>query len=907
MVSGKPIYEELEERVQKLTREIEVHKTAERKLAKTQQLLLAAIEQSPAGIMIYDVQDQQFLIANSAALGISEKRPPDATAIPELLHPFNWKIYYPDGRALADEELPLRQAVKDGSTVRSMDVIIRRADGQERWVLGDAAPVRDSQGRIIAGIVVFPDVTELRDQQARYKRLFQDASMGILLADEQMHILDANRQALKMLGYTYEEITQMAVSDLLHPDDLNAQPLITPAAINDPERVVTIERHYLCKGGNHIPVEVNLRVFPNNKLLAMFQDISQRKQAEEALRAANEALEVVYRCSNAAIVCLDRKACVTFWNPAAEEMFGWTEQEVIGKPYPAVPPEQRKAFESLFEQQMSGKPISDEPILRQRRDGSNFYVSTTTGPMRNEKGEIVGSISVMIDITKRKQTEQALQQSEERYRSLVENTQDGYFICQVPSGRFHFLNQRLCDLLAYSHQEGLSLSLWDIIAPDDHEALGAMMDASGDGDRIGPGPQVFRALTKEGNVIRAEISAARVTFEEKPALQGLLRDITEKERLQAQLQQAQRLESIGTLAGGVAHDFNNLLMAIQGNASLALLNLKPTHPAYERLKSISSFIQDASALTKQLLGFARGGKYEVKVTDLNLLVAKTAQLFGRTKKEITLHTQLQPNIWMVEVDRVQIEQVLLNIFVNAWQAMPGGGQIFLETENAILDSTYSTTFSVAPGRYVKVSITDTGIGMDKSIQAKIFEPFFTTKDRSRGTGLGLASAYGIIKNHDGIIQVYSERGRGATFSIYLPSVQKSVEQGEAEVETLVRGKETILLVDDEEMILNVGKEMLDELDYRVLLASSGTEALGLYAQNWNSIDLVILDMIMPDMGGGETYDKLRRINPELKTLLCSGYSLNDEATQILSRGCNGFIQKPFSMEVLSRKIRDVLD
>jgi signal transduction histidine kinase len=428
------------------------------------------------------------------------------------------------------------------------------------------------------------------------------------------------------------------------------------------------------------------------------------------------------------------------------------------------------------------------------------------------------------------------------------------------------------------------------------------------GQKTNTTPRSYIAVRKQGTQFRAEISTALVTFNEKPAIQGLLRDVTEKERLHAKLQQAQRLESVGTLAGGVAHDFNNLLMAIQGNASLALTRLETSHSAYEKLRNITTYVEDAAALTKQLLGFARGGKYEVKATQLNDLIQKTAQMFGRTKKEITIRIKPQQDLWSVAVDRGQIEQVLLNLLVNACQAMPNGGKIYIQTSNVILDSVYAKAYNVKPGEYTKTTVTDTGLGMDKAIQNKIFEPFFTTKDRGRGTGLGLASAYGIIKNHDGIINVYSEKGKGTTFTIYLPATEMAEITGEKSHISPLRGTETVLIVDDEEIILNIATELLEELGYQTRIARTGFEAVDVYQQQQDEIDMVILDMVMPGMSGEETYEKIYQMNPEVKALLASGYSIDDKASKILRNGCcNGFIQKPYNIEELSRKLRELLD
>jgi nitrogen-specific signal transduction histidine kinase/CheY-like chemotaxis protein len=384
-------------------------------------------------------------------------------------------------------------------------------------------------------------------------------------------------------------------------------------------------------------------------------------------------------------------------------------------------------------------------------------------------------------------------------------------------------------------------------------------------------------------------------------------DISEKKRLEAQLQQAQKLESLGTLAGGVAHDFNNLLMGIQGRTSLMMIETESYHPHYEHLREIENYVISAAELTKQLLGFARGGKYEVKPTDLNTLITQNSRMFGRTKKEISIHRKYEDDLWMVAVDQGQIDQVLLNIYVNAWQAMPGGGDLYIQTENVTLDLNFVSPYGLPPGKYVKVSVTDTGIGMDESTLKRVFDPFFSTKTKERGTGLGLASAYGIVQNHDGIITAYSVKDQGATFSIYLPATDKSAPAERKPDQEILGGTETILLVDDEEMILSAGRKMLEKMGYTVITAENGQKAIAAFSADQAGIDMVVLDMVMPEMSGGDTYDRLKHIDPAIKVLLSSGYSVNGQATDILNRGCNGFIQKPFDLKSFSRKIREVLD
>jgi signal transduction histidine kinase/ActR/RegA family two-component response regulator len=410
--------------------------------------------------------------------------------------------------------------------------------------------------------------------------------------------------------------------------------------------------------------------------------------------------------------------------------------------------------------------------------------------------------------------------------------------------------------------------------------------------------------TKDGRLLDVSISASRYLDHAGGAAGILLifRDISDAKRYQWHMEQAQRMESLGTLAGGVAHDFNNLLMGIQGRLSLLMLNKDDSDSEFKHLKEIEDYIIRAAALTQQMLGIARSGKYEVKPTDIKNLVKTQNRMFGRTRKEITIHEEFDENLFTAEVDQRQIDQVLLNMYVNASHAMPDGGDLYVRASNEILGKEMTGPHNAEPGKYLKISITDTGSGMDRAILKRIFEPFFSTKERGRGTGLGLASAYGIIKNHDGWITVYSEKGKGTTFNIFLPASAEDAEEEHMINTEILEGTGTILLVDDEEMILSVADEMIQVLGYHVITAKDGQEALDTYREKKDQIDMVILDLIMPGMSGGETFDQLKSLNPGVKVLLSSGYSIDGQASTILKRGCRGFIQKPFSLQELSQKI-----
>jgi len=517
-------------------------------------------------------------------------------------------------------------------------------------------------------------------------------------------------------------------------------------------------------------------------------------------------------------------------------------------------------------------------------------------------------------LRREQQSDEALKKSAARYRSILESIEEGYFETDL-AGRLTFASGPLARMLGRGTPELLARHVAELMAPESGERLReafGRLRASGE-------PQSLADCVvprTEGSERRLELSLSLIADEEGQATgyRGVVRDVTERlfaeeerKKLEVQLQAAQKMEAIGTLAGGIAHDFNNILMGIQGNASLLEMRLPEGHPGLEKVKNIEAYVESGTELSRQLLGFARRGRVDVRATDLNAVIEKTAGLFARTRKDIRVHFRLSPDLPAVEADRGQIEQVLMNLCVNAVQAMPEGGDLTLATEPVTLDETYSKPYQVNPGRYVKVSVTDTGVGIEKKNLGRIFEPFFTTKEMGRGTGLGLASAYGIIKGHGGHINVYSEVGRGTTFNFYLPASSQAAERGKpARGPDIRRGSGTVLLVDDEESILQIAGEMLRELGYTVIAARSGAEAIAAFSGRSKEIAAVVLDMVMPGMSGGEVFERLRAIDPGVKVLLASGFSLNGQAGEILARGCRGFIQKPFNLEQLSQKLSEIV-
>jgi two-component system cell cycle sensor histidine kinase/response regulator CckA len=632
-----------------------------------------------------------------------------------------------------------------------------------------------------------------------------------------------------------------------------------------------------------------------------------------ALRESEKRLRLLADNLPARICYVDSQKRYRFVNREFERAFALNREAILDRPMKSVlGPDNYLKVEPYVRQALIGKRVRFETAFSGK--GEEFvWLEINYVPFTDAKGNVVGFYDLTHDLTQRKRAEDALRESEAKNRELVQHAPAGIYEIDLKRRRFISVNDIMCQYTGYSRNDFAALDPDALFTEEGKVTFNRLIAEVHSGTRH-PEAVEYTILGKGGRQIRALVNA-RFFFEDGSLrrVMGVAHDVTAareaeqaKKRLEIKLQEAQKLESLGTLAGGVAHDFNNLLMGIQGNASLSLLDMNPGDPNHPRLKNIETYVQRGVELTNQLLGLARGGKYEVRPTNLNALIENSTEMFGRTKKEIQIQKTLEAALWPVDVDRGQIEQVLLNLYINAWQAMPHGGDLVIETRNTILNETQAAHFSIQPGRYVCVSVRDNGTGIDPAARGKIFDPFFTTKGFGKGTGLGLASAYGIIKNHQGVIDVESELGQGSDFFFYLPASDRDVLEEVIAPEIPARGSETILLIDDEAMILDVGKEILTQLGYSVITADSGQTALTIYAQNMQRIDLVVLDMIMPQMGGSETFDRLLKLNPDVKVLLSSGYSMDGQAAGILSRGCRGFIQKPFTLNDLSKKLREIL-
>jgi PAS domain S-box-containing protein len=638
--------------------------------------------------------------------------------------------------------------------------------------------------------------------------------------------------------------------------------------------------------------------------------IRRRRAERQLLQREADYLRLVDNVAEGLLITQGDR--LIFANHQAAAITGYAVSELLSRPFTEfVHPEDAVVMWENYQRRIKGL---DAPEVRTSRvfyrDGSFRWVEFKT--MLIEWEGRPAALSFCTDVTERKLAEDALKASEEKFARAFKESPVWVVISSLEDGRYIEVNDTFLRDTGFTRDEvigrtSVELSTW----PDQNDRKWIV-------DRIKEKGSVrnveVERRTKSGDFLIMLFSGESFEMGDEDCLLSVSLDITEnrrmendKIRLENQLRDAQKMEALGTMAGGLAHDFNNILMGVLGRVSLMQAEPEIGQTQKDHLTSIEELVESATNLTRQLLAFARGGRFEPQVLDVNQLIQKTTKIFGRTHKQITVHENFDPQAWTVEVDRGQMEQVLLNLMINAWQAMPEGGDLHLVTENLDFRKGRRPHSGLSAQKYVRITVTDTGTGMDDVILQRIFDPFFTTREMGRGTGLGLASAYGIIKNHGGAITVKSQPGRGTSFHIFLPACGREITAVEKNSDRLIQGSEAILVVDDEPLVLEVAVEMLEMLGYRVVPAGGGQAALELFQELHDELDLVILDMIMPGMSGEQTYELLKKIDPNVKVMLSSGYSMSGQAERIIDKGCRDFLQKPFNLSELSRKVRTALD
>jgi len=788
-----------------------------------------------------------------------------------------------------------------------------RKDGAVCWVELFSNRI-EFRGRPAIQVAVV-DITErkvaqeaLIREKAYFEELFEHAPEAIVLVDNDSRVLEANAEFTQTFGYTLDEIRGKSVDEILAPPELHDEAVSITETIKEgePEYVETVRRR---KDGSVIDVSIigsPIRVSGRQvAVFGIYRDITERKRAEIALRESDEKYRGLF--NNAQVGMFRSRVSdgkLLECNERHAQMYGYRNRDECIKKFVAsehyIDPGTRETM--LQEIERNGE-IRNYEARFSRKDRSVIWVRFSAR-LYPEKQYLEG---VVIDITDEKRAIEEMGKSEEKYRVLVENATDAIVIVQDKRIRFH--NPRTEVLIEYSAGELESRPFLDFIHPEDRNR---MQDVYRRWllEEEPPSTISIRNVTKSGEVIWGEVNAVRIQWEGKPALLCFIRDITTEKHLGAQLQQAQKMEAIGTLAGGIAHDFNNLLQAVLGYSDLLLLNRDREGFGYRELQGIQKAALRASELTQQLLTFSRKVESKLRPVNLNNEVVQVLEILKRTiPKMVEIELRLERNLLSVNADPGQIGQALMNLAVNAKDAMPDGGKLTVETGNVALDEDFCKSHVGAkPGAHVFISVRDTGRGMDRETISHIFEPFYTTKGTGTGTGLGLAMVYGIVKNHAGYISCESARRKGTEFRIYLPVIEQEALSEEGVEEVLPEGgTETILLIDDEKLIRDLGEKALTTFGYTVLTAPDGESAVKLYGREYERVDLIILDLIMPKMSGTHCFEEIKRINPGAMVIIASGYSDDGAMRKSLKKGATRFIDKPFNVKQLLRLIREVLD
>jgi two-component system, cell cycle sensor histidine kinase and response regulator CckA len=763
----------------------------------------------------------------------------------------------------------------------------------------------------------------LRESEERF-RFVLDHAGGVFFrlrhADMKYEYMSPGIEALT--GYTAEELKELDFNSLItmvsEPAGVaRARPAGKDGRVDG--RVEEYRADYQFRARSGALKWVSVHSFPwrdeAGTLLGsvgLLMDITERRRTEERLRSSEEHLRALLDASLAAIVSMDAGGKVTYWSRQASEIFGWAEKEAVGQPLAdlIIPPALRSAHAAGLRRYLE---TGQSRILNRRveltalrRDGRELPVELTVVAVPGR-----GFTAFVNDITTRKQAEAALRRSEEHFRSLIENASDMIVVADTGQG-ITYVSPSVERVLGYPPAERLGHSPLELVHPEDQARI---QQVFADTARAGspPEPARVRLRHKDGSWRTLEAVAR------KQAQEGLVggivinaRDITERESLEAQLLQAQKIEAVGRLAGGIAHDFNNLVTAILGYADLALRRLPAQDPLCRNVEEITRAAERAAALTQQLLAFSRKQVLQPRVLDLREVFDRAQGLLRRLiGEDIEVVIQTAPEVGRVRADPVQLEQVLLNLAINARDAMPQGGRLVLEAENADLDEAYARDhLGGRAGPFVLLAVSDTGHGMDRETQAHIFEPFFTTKEMGKGTGLGLSTVYGIVKQSGGYIWVYSEPGKGTTFKVYLPRVLQ--DPADMPVEAPVpaaaaRGSETVLLVEDEDSVRELVQELLEAVGYHVLTAARPADALRLADDYAGPLHLLVTDVVMPQMAGPDLAQRLKGLRPDLKVLYLSGYSPGIVADRGVLEDGAMFLQKPFSADALESKVRETLD
>ncbi len=936
-----------------VTRDITERKTAEESFKQSEKLHRMIVENMQDSIMLLDF-DLNYIYQSPSEVRLTGWTAEEIRNIPikDQMTPASYVMV----KKVLEEEIARERLdpQSDPHRQRVMEVEAYTKDGRIIWEEVTCSFYRDETGKAIGLLLAARDVTERKkaqqafaESERRYRMIVENMHDSIATLDLNFRPTYVSPSEIHISGYTAEEAMRLQPGQILTPQSREEVRRIITEEFQrefggqsaDPQRVVTMELEIYHKNGSTIWTEVQASFTRDESgratgIMLVSRNITERKKMEEILRESEKRYRMIVENMHDTIWTMDMNLNYTYQSPSEIRVTGYTPEEIMRVPIeqiltPASYAQVTQMFAEELEKEFSGQPVDPNrsrtiELEMYHKNGHTIWQEISATFNRDENGKPVEIMLVGRDITERKKMEAALKESEKRYRMIVENMQDTISILDM-NLNYVYQSPSEIRITGYTPEEIMKIPIERQVTPESLEKginiLFRELAKEFSGEPVDPHRSIvfeIESYRKDGGTVWLEETCSFQRDETGRPIGILLagRNITERkkaeqerDRLAAQLIHSQKMETVGRLAGGVAHDFNNMLNVILGYIDLAKMRLTMENPVYADLLEIEKAAVRSRDLTAQLLAFSSKQIIHPQVIDLNHLVAETQKTITRLiGEDIDLTFFPAKDLWLIKFDPVQIEQILINLAVNARDAMAKGGKLVIETANIVADSPFCDAhIDISPGEYVQLSVSDTGVGIDKDNLPHVFEPFFTTKEFGKGTGLGLSTVYGIVKQNNGFISVYSEPDRGTTFKIYIPRTHEPLVRPARKPEKPVKsGSGTILLVEDDNMVLKMVSDMLGALGYMVIAADNPQDALSLCEKSGASIDLVITDVVMPQMSGKELRDRLIARNGQMKILFMSGYTSNIIAQHgILEEGTH-FIQKPFSINMLAEKVKQML-